>query len=138
MIDLEYMGLFQEKGNTKNYLQNLQLRLDGNSLFASGSEGIITNFSEQASSALVTVMLVTVLIAPNTGIGIIKLFQMADFVLFFNVLTPTNLAAFVIIFSETPFDLIPHPFGDSSSDENGTGGCTPPKKFDENDFSCYI
>jgi hypothetical protein len=83
-------------------------------------------------------MLITVLIAPNTGIGIIKLFQMADFVLFFNVLTPTNLAAFVVIFSETPFDLIPHPFGKSSSNEDGIGGCTPPIKFDENEFSCYL
>ena len=138
MIDLEYMGLFQEKGNTKNYLQNLQLRVDGVNLFASGSEEAIADTSQQASSALVTIMLITVVIAPNTGIGIIKLFQMADFVLFFNVLTPTNLAAFVIIFSETPFDLIPHPFGDSSSNEDGTGGCTPPKKFDENEFSCYI
>jgi hypothetical protein len=39
------MGLFQAKDNTKNYLQNLQLRVEGVSLFASGSEDRITNFA---------------------------------------------------------------------------------------------
>lgn len=136
VFDFEYMGLFQEKGNTKKYLQNLQLRLDKVSLFASGSEEAIKIAAEGVSNFLVTAMLITVIITPNTGIGIIKIFQMADFVLFFNVIAPTNLSAFVIIFSETPFDLIPHPF-DLESKTDGSG-CTPPKKFDENEFSCYI
>ena len=136
VFDFEYMGLFQEKGNTKRYLQNLQLRLDGVSLFASGKEDDIKKAAQTTSNFLVTVMLITVIVAPNTGIGIIKIFQMADFVLFFNVIAPTNLAAFVIIFSETPFDLIRHPFDFESSSDGS--GCTPPKKFNENEFSCYI
>jgi len=48
--------------------------------------------------------------SPSHGIAIIKVFQLADYMLFFNIEAPTNLASFLGIFRNTPFDLVPNPF----------------------------
>ena len=81
IIDLKHIGLLTDRKNSKHYLQSLQLKAENVSLFASGDEEMIQDLAENASSILVMIMLITVLVAPSTGISIIKLFQMADFVL---------------------------------------------------------
>jgi hypothetical protein len=84
----------------------------------------------------VGIMWLCLIISPKHGISIIKVFQMADYLLFFNADTPSNLAAFMIIFSSTPFDSIPNPFEYFQATRGGT--CSPPQKFEQNEVSCYI
>lgn len=48
---------------------------------------------------------------------------------------PTNLRLFLTLFEFTPFDYCPNPFQDF---EDAVYGCTTPKKFEENETTCYI
>ena len=79
-------------------------------------------------------MTACLILVPPLGIDIIKLFQMLDYLLFFNIDPPTNLRAYLTIFSETPLDWFPNPMEGISDSK----GCTPPKKFEENEVTCYL
>jgi len=81
------------------------------------------------------IMTITLGVSPKHGIAIIKVFQMADYFLYYNADTPANLAGFLQIFANTPLDYCPNPFATKAFSE---GTCTPPKKFEENEISCYI
>jgi hypothetical protein len=128
-------SVFQTKDDKMLYLQELDFVINDVSIFQSGMETFLNSFFANLGSALQIVMGICLIIVPPLGIDIIKLFQMLDYLLFFNIEPPTNLKAFLTLFSSTPLDYFPNPFVDIKDEKNG---CTPYKKFEENDMSCYI
>jgi hypothetical protein len=127
---------FKSNSETLEYLQFDEMEISGVNIFYGPGEDTIEAIAKTASSILVYVMCVCLFISPKHGISIIKVFQMADYLLFFNADTPTNLAAALIIFSATPLDYILNPFDYFEATKGGS--CSPPKKFEQNEVSCYI
>lgn len=106
------------------------------SVIYTGMEDSVKNAATIASDIFVMVMTVCLFVAPGPAITIIKIFQMADYMLFFNISTPRNLGDVLGIFGYTPFDLFPNPFTIEESADQGS--CTAPEKFEENDVSCFV
>jgi hypothetical protein len=127
---------FKRSRKPLEYLQTSGLELADVNIFTDPKEEAIEEIAKYISSILVFIMWLCLIISPIHGISIIKVFQMADYLLFFNADTPSNLAAFLIIFSNTPFDSIPNPFNYFQATRGGT--CSPPQKFEQNGVSCYI
>jgi hypothetical protein len=132
---IEDYSVFQSKEDKMIYLQELDFVITDVSIFQSGMESFLNSFFAKLGSALQIIMGFCLLIVPPLGIDIIKLFQMLDYLLFFNIEPPTNLKAFLTLFSSTPLDYFPNPFRDIKDTVNG---CVPYKKFEENEMSCYI
>jgi hypothetical protein len=128
-------AVFQSREDKMMYLQKLDLDIDDISIFQSGMEEFLNTFFGELGKALQVIMAFCLFIVPPLGIDIIKLFQMLDYLLFFNIEPPTNLKAFLTLFSSTPLDLFPNPFQTMGDEKHG---CTPPRKFEENDMTCYI
>jgi hypothetical protein len=127
---------FKSSQRPMEYLQNSEIELADVNIYTDPAEKAIESLANWASNILVAIMWLCLIISPKHGISIIKVFQMADYLLYFNADTPSNLAAFLIIFSATPLDSIPNPFEYFQATSGGT--CSPPKKFEENRVSCYI
>jgi hypothetical protein len=127
---------FKSSENMMMYVQSMDIDLEHVEYLHAGSDKTIGGAMEVLSQILVMVMLVSLILSPKYGIDIIKVFQSADYMLFFNVPAPTNLGAFLTLFGNTPFDFVPSPVGGNESAT--TGGCTPGNKFEDNDVSCYI
>jgi hypothetical protein len=127
---------FTSSSENLEYLQVDEMEIPDVNIFAGPGEDAIEAIARAASIILVYIMWVCLIISPKHGISIIKVFQMADYLLYFNADTPTNLAAALIIFSATPLDYIPNPFDYFEATRGGT--CSPPKKFEQNGVSCYI
>ena len=118
------------------YVQSMDIDIERVEYLHAGSDEVIGGSMDILSRVLVMVMFIVLLLSPKYGIDIIKVFQSADYMLFFNVSAPTNLGAFLTLFGNTPFDFVPNPVaGDESTT---TQGCTPGNKFEDNDVSCYI
>jgi hypothetical protein len=128
-------SVFQSKEDKMLYLQELDFVISDISIFQSGMEQFLASFFDVLGSILRSIMLGCLIIVPPLGIDIIKLFQMLDYLLYFNIEPPTNLKAFLTLFSSTPLDYSPNPFNDLKDEEHG---CTPSRKFEENDMTCYI
>lgn len=128
-------SVFRSKEDKMFYLQKLDFQVNDISIFQSGMEQFLSTFFDVLGSVLRSVMMGCLIIVPPLGIDIIKLFQMLDYLLYFNIEPPTNLKAFLTLFSSTPLDYSPNPFLDLT---DSVHGCTPPKKFEENDMTCYI
>jgi len=113
-IEVTDYSIFKTSGNSMVYLQDLYLEIEDVSVFSTGNEDAITTTAESASSMFVLIMSITLIVSPNHGIAIIKVFQMADYFLYYNADTPANLAGFLQIFANTPLDYCPNPFGSKS------------------------
>jgi hypothetical protein len=127
---------FKSSSQTLEYLQSDELEISNVNIFSGPGEDAIEAIARAASIILVYIMWACLIISPRHGISIIKVFQMADYLLYFNADTPTNLAAALIIFSATPLTYIPNPFEYFEATRGGT--CSAPKKFEQNGVSCYI
>ena len=134
-IDVLDMTVFQSEADPNLYLQILELKLDNIEVFGIEQDDLIRDACKKTSKVAVIIMVACLIVRPKYGIAIIKVFQMVDYFLYFNADTPANLAGFLQIFSETPLDWLPNPFKLRS---NKVSDCSPAKKFEENEMSCYF
>jgi hypothetical protein len=81
---------FKSTEDQKLYVQSLDINIENIDYLHGGGEGAIDTSTDILSEILVLVMLVILILSPKYGIDIIKVFQSADFMLFFNVPAPTN------------------------------------------------
>jgi hypothetical protein len=89
----------------------------------------------------VGIMYGALVFSPANGIKIIKVFQMADYLVYYNIENPTNVDSFLTVFQNTPLSQFPNPFNfePGGQDESGKSvGCTAPRKFEESGVSCYV
>jgi hypothetical protein len=89
-MDLSDKSTFSSSEDRMLYVQSLDIEVDGVEYLHASSDEVIGGAMEILSTILVMVMLVVLILSPKYGIDIIKVFQSADYMLFFNVPAPTN------------------------------------------------
>ena len=81
---------FKSSENPMLYVQSMDIEIEHVEYLHAGSDEVIGGSMDVLSRVLVMVMFIVLLLSPKYGIDIIKVFQSADYMLFFNVSAPTN------------------------------------------------
>lgn len=89
-MDLSDTSTFKSSEDQMLYVQSLDIEIDGVEYLHAGADEVIGGSMDILSRILVMVMFVVLMLSPKYGIDIIKVFQSADYMLFFNVAAPTN------------------------------------------------
>jgi hypothetical protein len=89
-MDLSDTSTFKSSEDQMLYVQSLDIEIDGVEYLHAGADEVIGGSMDILSRILVMVMFVVLMLSPKYGIDIIKVFQSADYMLFFNVPAPTN------------------------------------------------
>jgi hypothetical protein len=81
---------FQSTEDKMLYVQSLDIKTESIDYLHTPGDDSIDTSTDILSQILVLVMLIVFILSPKYGIDIIKVFQSADYMLFFNVPAPTN------------------------------------------------
>jgi hypothetical protein len=114
-------------------------------------ESTLETTSITSNAVMSTLAVVSLPTSAGTGIALIKTMQMFDFLTFFNVQHPSNLASFLKVFNDNLLSLTPNPFEKGSVEDEGPVSlptrilayeseeqCRTNNVMRDNEFSCYL
>jgi hypothetical protein len=116
------------------YFRERSVLIKGVEFFSSGDEEALKSAGTATSGATSAVVVVMTLVSASSAVALIKIFQMIDYMVFYNVPHPRNLISYMEVLSSPLLDYIPNPFESISDDKcKGLGA-----KFVEQEYGCHL
>lgn len=128
------VATFFEENNQENSLNLEKVELKDVSYYSIGEERAVKTIANVGNGALKVTSILYYLISTSMALFLMKLFQMIDYLVFFNVQHPKNLRTFLGVMGQGPVDDIPNFFSFLSD-----GRCSKVKeRFSDEGMTCQI
>lgn len=125
---------FYEENKPTNTLNIAEIEIKNINYFSLGDEKAVATAAKVGNSGLKITSILYYLVSTTTSLFLLKLFQMIDYLVFFNVDHPRNLKVFLSVMGSGPIEDIPNFFSFLAD-----GKCLKVKeKFSDEGMTCQI
>ena len=110
-IDLPHTGEFTWVNRELQYIyyRHNHVQVENIEYLYTANEGAIKSAGAATSGATTAVVAVMTVVSASSAVVLIKIFQMIDYMVFYNVEHPKNLISFMEVLSSPLLDMIPNP-----------------------------